>query len=396
MINIGLIGTGGRGVSLAQQINKLNKGRISALADINPVRLKEAATDLNVSSEYTFDNYEELLELDNLEGVIIATPDNVHYKPALAAVKKGKHVYCEKGMATTVNDCTEIVKAAEKSEKIFYVGHNVRFMKTSRKLHELIETGELGKVHMVWARRFVEGAKYWHRWHRYKEKSGGLLVHKGSHYLDQLNWNSQSRPRRVTAFGELSVYQGEEDAPRRCKECDQKADCPYSWNIEEGKARRYYLNAEKEDGYIWDTCVYYPGSDVFDNATVMVQYDNGVKGTYMECHFAPYHDEDSEIGAIGNKGEAIAYPAKNEVIFKKRKPKERHKIELSSNTGGHGGADLLILKDYLKCIQNECQPASDAVAGWDSAVVGRLAQLSAENEGKLFNINPYNYEIINK
>ncbi|MFW5787699.1 MAG: Gfo/Idh/MocA family protein [Halanaerobiaceae bacterium] len=394
MIKVGLIGTGSRGVSLAGQINKIKKSKIIALADVNSVRLNEAASDLGVSEKNCFQDYNDLLDIEEIDGVIIATPDYQHFEPAVAAIAAGKHVYCEKAMTARISKSTELVEKAKNNDQVFYVGHNVRFMSAANKLHQLITDGELGRVQMVWARRFVQGAKYWHRWHRYQDKSGGLLVHKGAHFLDQLNWNSGSRPAAVTAFGGLDVFQGKEDAPRRCKDCDITDECPYNWNIEEGKPRRYYLQAEKEDGYIWDTCIYYPGSDVFDNATVMVKYENGVRGTYMECHFSPFHDEDSEIGAIGNKGMGLAYIQQNKVVLKKKDPEEKHEITLPEKKGGHGGADYLIISDFLDCIEKGCTPESDVTAGWDSAVLGRLAQKSANNEGRLFSINPgeYKYE----
>ena len=405
MINLALIGTGSRGVGLARTVQGLRdedrtEAEIMALADINPVRLKRAGKDLDVGEEFLFEDYEKLLQVEEIDAVIVATPDRAHFGPALAGLRVGKHVYCEKVMATTIKDCTELAQAVDGADSVFYVGHNVRFTRSARKLNELIKSGELGQVRMVWARRFVEGAKYWHRWHRYKKNSGGLLAHKGAHYLDQLNWNSGSRPSKVVAFGSLDLYRGREDAPRRCRECPDKGDCPYDWDIEGGRSEKYYLRAEKEDGYIWDTCIYQPGSDVFDNASVMVSYENGVKGTYMECHFAPFHDRESEIGAVGDEGLALARPAGQEVLLRKRKSwskenrEEIHFDLADGESGGHGGADFFILDDFLSCVGEGREPESDVEAGWDSAAVGLLAQRSAENEGVAYEIDAHDHRVM--
>ncbi len=395
-IRVGLIGTGGRGVGVASAMAKVFPGKveIAALADINPVRLKVAAGDLAVSEERCFLDYSKLLEIDEIQAVIVATPDCAHVGPTVAALKAGKNVYCEKGMATTLEDANMMVEAARGSEGFLYVGHNMRFMAALAKTNELVKAGHIGQVKMVWARRFVEGSKYFHRWHRYQEKSGGLLVHKGSHLMDQMNWNALSRPVSVIASGGLDVYKPREDAPKRCKECPDeiRRKCSHAWNIEAGMAKRYYLDAEKEDGYIWDTCIYYPGSDVFDNATVMVEYANGVRGTYMECHFAPISDRDSEVGAIGDEGMVIAYNYANKVILKKTGTKEEITYQLPSVSGGHGGADTLITRDFIECILEERHPESDGEAGWDSAILGIAGMRSAREDRKI-KIDPVNHTL---
>ncbi len=393
-LNIGLIGTGVRGIAVAESMKKSFPGitGVTALADTNPVRLNAASEDLNVPKERCFIDYNDLLALDDVDAVIVATPDFAHVHPSVRALQAGKYVYCEKAMATTIEDANSMVQAAKSSGKFLYAGHNMRFMSALAKVNELIKAGEIGNVKMVWARRFVEGSKYFHRWHRYQEKSGGLLVHKGSHLLDQLNWNSFSRPISVIASGGLDVYKAREDAPRRCKDCPERYECSHAWNIEQGNSKRYYLDAEKEDGYIWDTCIYYPGSDVFDNATVMIEYANGVRATYMECHFAPLSDKDSEVGVMGDEGMVIGNFSKNVTILKKMATKEVVTFELPRNVGGHGGADELITRDFVDCILKGRYPESDVEAGWDSAILGIAAMRSAR-EGRKLKIDPVNHEV---
>ena len=167
-IGLGVIGTGDRAVGYLQRIFKTlsdeKAAKVVGVADINPVRAAEGGKDLGAGQAFT--DYRKLLELPQLDAVFVMTPDFTHAPIVLDAIAAGKHVFCEKPRATTVEDSNAIVSAASKGKSIFLAGHNVRFGDAGRTVHRLIKEGKIGKLQMVWARRFVEGAKYWHRWHR--------------------------------------------------------------------------------------------------------------------------------------------------------------------------------------------------------------------------------------
>jgi predicted dehydrogenase len=379
MIKIGVIGTGDRAIGYLRNTFKkfVEEGLIEvvAVADINPVRAEEGKKDLEAKRSYK--DYKELLK-DDIDSVFVMTPENAHAKICVDALDMGKNIYCEKPMASTVEGCNEILLAAQKSKSIFFSGHNVRFG-TARTVHKLIKEGYIGDVHMVWAKRFVRGGKYWHRWHRYKENSGGLLVHKGVHQMDQMNWNSGGRPLYVSAFGSLDVFKEKENSPERCLVCEEKC-AEYIDIASNERHKRYFLNAEKEDGYLRDLCVYAPGSNVFDNAVVAVEYTNGVIGTYMECHFSPTQDLESGQGAVGDKGLislSRTYDGKGEIRFEDTKT---GKVELIKPDLTPPIGDEAILREFIRCIQEGVQPESGCLAGWDSAIIGHAAEKAARTK----------------
>ncbi len=372
-IGVGIVGTGDRAIGYLQDTfeEMTDDGRIEVVgvADVNPVRAREAQKDLRASK--WFEDYRELLEEDDLQAVYVMTPESVHADIVVDALDAGLHVYCEKPMATTLEACNRIVEAAKRSEGIFFPGLNARYGENVVTMRRVIEEGQIGEVQMVWARRFVEGAKFWHRWHRKKINSGGLLVHKGCHFMDQMNLFSGGRPRYVSAFGGMDVYRPREDAPRRCLECDEH--CDHYLDIEADERRkRYFLDAEQEDGYIRDLCVYAPGSDVYDNAVVALEYDNSVRGTYMECHFASVSDVDSESGAVGDEGLIKGSFRQDKTLEIRLENRKNHTVELIPSKGGRNTVVM-----FIEHIEQGLEPECDEEVGWDSAVVGVAGQKSA-------------------
>ncbi len=376
-IGLGVIGTGDRAIGYLQgTFKKFRAEKIAeviGVADINPIRAAEGGKDLE--APHSFTDYRQLLELPGLDAVFVMTPDFTHAPIVLDALAAGKHVYCEKPMATTVEDCNAIASSAAKGKGVFFAGHNVRFGEAGRTLHRLIKEGRIGKLRMVWARRFVEGAKYWHRWHRERGKSGGLLVHKGCHYMDQMNWHSGSRPRFVAAFGGLDVHAPRPDMPRRCLECANH--CQHYIDITKERHGRYFWKADEHDSYMRDQCVYAPGASVFDNAVVAIEYANGVRGTYMECHFAPISDFETEVGAVGDEGLLLHSKTIDKVAQIRFESAKTRKAEILPFDGIKPAGDEAALRAFIECIRRGEQPESGYEAGWDSAVLGIAAQTAA-------------------
>lgn len=385
-VRLGLIGCGERGTGLARrEVPRLAEYvELVAVADPNSVRLRLAQQGLGAPRAYA--DYRELLADAGVDAVLVATPDWTHADIVIDALGAGKHVYCEKVMATTLEDANRMAEAGGRSDRVLYIGHNARWGAGVQKVHQLVQAGEIGRVVHVWSKRFVEGSKYWHRWHRNSHNSGGLLLHKGSHQLDRLNWLSGGRPARVMAMGGRDVYKQRNPPPAaRCRDCPEKATCLEYLDITKDSLKAMYLEAEHEDGYIRDQCVFGPGSDVYDNAVVMLEYDNGVRASYTEVHFAPIMDSQSEIAVFGDRGLVIGRA--NQVVLECKPGKQTRVFELEEEEGGHGGSDFRVVRDFLQCIREGRQPLSGVQQGWDSTVAGLASNLSIE-QGALVQIDP--------
>ncbi|KIL43399.1 hypothetical protein KP77_31050 [Jeotgalibacillus alimentarius] len=117
---------------------------IVAICDINEERAKEMAKKFGAAQ--TFTDYKDLVKQD-LDAVSVCTPNYLHAPVSIAALEAGKHVLCEKPMATSEQEADDMIAAADKAGKLLMIGHNQRFVASHQKAKEWLASGELGKVY---------------------------------------------------------------------------------------------------------------------------------------------------------------------------------------------------------------------------------------------------------
>src|SRR5690606_8822344 len=117
---------------------------IIAVCDIVADRVNETASKYGAKA-YT--SYEELLANPEVEAVSVCTPNYLHAPISIAALQAGKHVLCEKPMATSREEAIEMIEAAKKNNKKLMIAHNQRFVASHQKAKELIASGDLGKIY---------------------------------------------------------------------------------------------------------------------------------------------------------------------------------------------------------------------------------------------------------
>lgn len=184
---IGVIGLGG----IAQLVHlpilsKLDNVEICGIAEINKNRLKFIGEKFSIPNQYT--NYLEMLEVQNPDAVIIATPTNTHSAIALDCIKSKKHILIEKPVARNLKEAKEIYSTAKKNNTIAMVGMNLRFRPDAMLLKSLINSGELGDLFYVkcgWLRKQSSEQK----WFMNKNQSGGgVTIDLGIVLLDLALW----------------------------------------------------------------------------------------------------------------------------------------------------------------------------------------------------------------
>lgn len=239
-VSIGVIGAGGRGGGLMGEIHKISGVEITAVCDTWRVQRERVATQVNGwygGACRMFSNYEDLLALDDIDGVIIATPDFAHARILADAVKAGKDAFCEKPMATELPDAIAALDAAKQSDRVIQIGTQRRSEGAWRGLAKVIQSGMLGTISRVevgwndcgprWNRgfgdlkaedvdwqRFLMGRpnrpfdpSQYRRWHFYREFTNGTIALLGSHYLDMVHYAmSEEFPSTVVANGGHYVW----------------------------------------------------------------------------------------------------------------------------------------------------------------------------------------------
>ncbi|HBE03050.1 MAG TPA: oxidoreductase [Spirochaetia bacterium] len=374
-LKIGLIGTGGRG-NIARHAHKPGQGfRITAGADINDKALSEFKEKYGPDVFITKD-YRDLINRSGIDAVFITSPDFLHEEQAVAALEKGLSVYCEKPLAITIKGCDRIIRTAKKHKAKIFVGHNMRYMNAVIKMKELIDSGAIGEIKACWCRHFVAygGDAYFRDWHAEKKYSTGLLLQKGAHDIDVIHWLCGAYSERVTGFGSLSVYN---KCPRRkISDPYEKVGCSRNEN---------WPPLEMKDMN--------PVIEVEDQNMMLMRLTNGIMASYLQCHFTP--DSWRNYTFIGTKGrlENIGDAGGDAVIriWNKRghyNADGNDAVIVKAANEENGGADPVIVNDFLHFIREGGKTSATAVAARNSVAAGYQATMSIRSGGKPLNVPP--------
>ncbi len=181
---------------------------IVAVCDIVAERVKEFA-DLYEVTAYT--RYEELLANPSIDAVSVCTPNYLHAPISIAALQAGKHVLCEKPMATSRLDAENMIKAAQENNKKLMIAHNQRFVPSHQKAKQLIKNGEVGKIYSFRTTFGHGGPEGWsadgaESWFFKKEQAFiGAMGDLGVHKTDLLRFILDEEFVEVGAFIETSA-----------------------------------------------------------------------------------------------------------------------------------------------------------------------------------------------
>lgn len=159
-IQIALIGSGGMGVADVNTAITVPGVKLVAVCDLYDGRLEEAKKRWG-NEIYTTRNYKEILERKDVDAVIIATPDHWHKDISVAAMNKGKHVYCEKPMVHDISEGAAVVAAQKQNKVVYEVGSQGVSSLGNEKAKELLKDGAIGKLNYAegfWARMSPTGA----------------------------------------------------------------------------------------------------------------------------------------------------------------------------------------------------------------------------------------------
>ena len=210
---IGIIGTGSRGQYHIHNLLQMQVARIVALCDIYQPNL-DAASEL-VPGARTYSDYRKLLEEKDIDGVIIATPLGTHAQLTIDSLDAGKHTFCEKAMALTMDQCKAVYEKYRESDRVLFYCMQRMYDEKYVKAFQMIRTGLIGDIVGMRCHWFRNAD--WRRevpspelerlinWRLYRESSAGLMTELGSHQLEVCTIVADRMPTQVAGFGDI-VY----------------------------------------------------------------------------------------------------------------------------------------------------------------------------------------------
>lgn len=348
-IRYGIIGAGMMGVEHIQNIGAIAGAEVVALADPDDGSMATAVAE-SPDGVAVHADHRDLLDRDDVDAVVIASPNHTHTAVLLDAIASGRHVLVEKPLCTTVGDCRTVMAAAESSRRdgqVIQVGLEYRYMPPVARLLDLVRAGEVGRPRMVAIRehRFPFLVKVGD-WNRLTANTGGTLVEKCCHFFDLMNHILGERPATVMASGGQDVNHLDE--------------------VYDGQR-----------------------SDMLDNAYVIVEYPSGARASLDLCMFADATHNQEEVSVVGEAGKLEALLPEGVV---RRGIRGKHwigDVEIEKvatdhirHVGLHHGSSYVEHVEFLAAIRTGNPPPVTLADGLWSVAMGVAAHTSID-EGRV-------------
>lgn len=355
VIRIGIIGTGNRGSGIASLLKTMPGITLIACCDLLPDHLQNGMR-YAAKNARAYSDHRKLLDDKAIDAVIIATPLFTHYPLALDALAAGKHVYLEKSMTYDIPQALDLVRRVRRSNLIFQVGYQYRYYALYHRIREIMNQNWLGKVTHFECQ--YDRNSNWRvpvndprlervlNWRMYREYCGGPLSELCAHEIDIVNFLLDSHPAKVVAMGGINYWK------------------------------------DGRDTYDHIRTIYeYPGgiqssftsilSNAYDGYNIRIRGDKGTVEIQREKAFIYAETTDNARGIVdgvtGATRAAITQGKPAEITF--AKPGET----LLEPTA-------YALQDFLACIRNNKQPASNAETAKNASIAILLGNRSADTE----------------
>jgi predicted dehydrogenase len=419
-----IVGTGSRASMYVDAIMTTYRdvAELVALCDLSQTRMDWYNTQMAIQHHllprptYLAAGFDQMIAETRPDIVIVSTIDSTHHIYIVRAMELGCDVICEKPMTIDLDKMKAIYDAIERTGKSLRVAFNYRYAPAYTRFRELIMQGHIGRplaVDFSWILDTSHGADYFRRWHREKQNSGGLLVHKATHHFDLVNWWIDSYPEQVFAMGDLLFY-GRENAEARGERyeytrytgVEAARHDPFALFLDDKAAYRgLYLAAEAETGYIRDRNVFGEPITAEDTMNVSVRYQNGVLLSYCLIAYSPW--EGLHVAITGTKGriemdirenvnhlQGDAAAKESKGAFKTADLRvfpmfgESYPVDVPVGDGGHGGADPVMLEQIFSPNPpyDPFHRAASHIDGAASILVGISSNISMQS-GQLVRVS---------
>lgn len=428
-----ILGYGDRSYWYSQYaIDRPEELEIIAVIDVNEYKLSKAKDRFNLSDNMLFTDIDAFLDKNiDCDVVINGTMDNLHYETTIKLLNRHYNILLEKPITSEPKELLEIERLAKENNCKVVVCHVMRYTPFFKKVKELLDQGEIGKIiniemsEHVWHGHFVN-AYVRGKWRNEKECGSGFLIAKCCHDTDAMCWlNNLTKPLEVASFGKRAMFCPEnapEGSGEYCYNCPIKDDCAfnaekfeavmnccpqYTW-ADINKDKNAITMQEKLDFLktsVFGKCVFKTDMDIVDRQSVVVNFENGSTATLNMIGGASRAGRNMHI--VCEYGEIFGKLEENKFIYRKyNKDLKNQKytsdddthidtlIEVnllddreSNASAGHSGGDFNIMKDLCKLLRGEGTTISTTEI--EDSINGHLICYAAEKsrlEKKIVNI----------
>lgn len=326
-IKVAQVGVGGHGRTIGSAVAKSRNLQLVSCYDVNQEEAQKVGEECGCRMAKSFG---ELISDPEVNGVLLITPNHLHYSQVMAAFEKGKHVFVEKPISTTVHEGMEMVDRAKALSLTLQVGHNTRKKRTIRKAKSLIEEGRLGKIVAVEANASYNAGltTTYPRWKAERDKCPLLpMTQLGIHFVDAFHYLI-GEITRVQCFARHAAMAGE----------------------------------------------------VLDSTAALMEFESGVIGTMSSHYVTPAV---FEIRISGTEGVVTMFDQSLRLEIDKSGKQARERFDYSDE-----GLESFILEmeEFGECISKGTSPETDGTVGLQALAVVEAMTVSVET-GKVVGVS---------
>lgn len=390
-IRIGVIGYGVRIDMLMDQMYELPVNvEVTAVADPKPERVKELmlkSGSLETQHRMEIDKIdgllrkcpmqpenirfyqtaEEMLDKEELDGVMVGTNCNTHAHFAKMVLDKNLPLFLEKPVGICKEDLELLKECESKEHAPVVVSFPLRATRMIQEAKRIVDVGTIGKVDHVQAFNDVGyGFVYFHDWYRDESVAHGLFLQKATHDIDVINYLCGETPKAVCAMKSKQIFKGNMPAGLRCSECDRTEECMES---------TYNIEKTRSDIPRSDYCCFAVDTGNEDSGSVIVQYESGMHATYAQNFFARKKAARRGGRIYGYKG-TLEYDFITDTLHIYDHMSDKVTvIEFHTPASGHGGGDQVLIQNFVDLIRGK---TTESIAPLKAGIISAETCLAAK------------------
>lgn len=375
-LRLGMLGCGGRAQSLLGLMRRLTDDvQVTAVCDPQVDSVRAALKELGYNGEAAcfYNNPDEMLDHEELDGVMVGTRCSLHASMGIKALQRNLPLYLEKPVATSMQDLMALRDAGEKSTSRVVVSFPLRVTPLVKKAGEIIQSGQIGTVEHVEAWNNVPyGWVYFMGWYRDEHETGGLFLQKATHDFDYINHLVQQKPVTVCAMTSKQVMKGSHPAGLSCDECPEQDTCL------ESPYHRYFTKCEtprvEPSGR---QCAFAVDTGNEDSGSAIVRYESGMHLSYTQDFVSRKAAGNRGARFVGYLGTVEFDWYTDEVKVYMHHTPRVETCKMDSAAASHGGGDTVLLDSFLRLMRGGDTSVAPLSAGLTSVLMCLKAKESA-------------------
>jgi predicted dehydrogenase len=383
---IAIIGFGLRATCYARECQESinNKIEIIAVADHDMVGAKNRLLNVGLDKTKVYNTVEKLITKEkNLDGFIITSPDHCHLQSFSAIEHLNKPILLEKPLEGNAINFSALEKKLKKYKAPVLVGHCMRHAPILKKAKYLIDNGEIGEVKSM---RFVQNCHYgdvfYRDWHRLRKNISSLFVEKATHDFDIMHMlNNDNYAKTVFAFSAMNKFGGNKPNDLRCSNCPEEVNCPDSLLNLHANIHGLKMTVEQSQCNK-DQCVFAKEIDVNDDEMCMIEFANGVHGSYIQTFYTPANYRSRIFTIVGTLGvmEIDMGCYKGEILISPRygTKGDQYLYKFDYLERNHYNGDTFLIRNFLGILNGTEKPFTNVDAAIMAEKLGLAAAKSAE------------------